>query len=437
MGRPLKIAKAQAVLTITDTATTGSIVTISGGNLTTAPTVGITSGMSFVVASSISGLAANTIYYVDTILSNTTFSVSATQLSVQPRVMASLSNSSGGTVKASFNVVDAYFNNPVTSGGGFPVASANTYGVVGGNTAIVGNQVLAQVAIGINGNGTIYASTGSALVFGDANTNFDTNFVAGTAIQAGTPNINGTSTNYATVGFVSSTGNVDVTVANTVVSGNIIGVSSSDATNLTVNKPVQFIANIGTLVTGTTYFVKNIANADAFTVSTSIGGPEVQMTANTSATTARQQVTYLAGPASLVNATGSTYIYSTQEPGFIVRQKGKQKYLVTGNTSGLTAQCYTANLANAALTPNTMNIVSTNAAAGNVYVQSLNDYNSWLFTANSSPVATANIVSPGQPTGNLGYIDATPVIATFNSANAADSNVANAQPYPIVIINSL
>ena len=35
MGRPLKIAKAQAVLTITDTAQTGSIATISGGNLTT------------------------------------------------------------------------------------------------------------------------------------------------------------------------------------------------------------------------------------------------------------------------------------------------------------------------------------------------------------------------------------------------------------------
>jgi len=304
MGRPLKIAKAQAVLTITDTATTGSIVTISGGNLTTSPTVGIISGMSFVVASSIGGLAASTIYYVDTILSNTTFSVSATQLSVQPRVMATLTNTTGGTVKASFNVVDAYFNNPV-GGTGFPVTNANTYGVVGGNTAIVGKQVLTQVAIGINGNGTIYASTGSALVFGDANTAFDANFVAGTAIQAGTPNINGTSTNYATVGFVGSTGNLDVTVANTVVTGNIIGVSSADATNLTVNKPVQFVANIGTLVAGTTYFVKAIANADAFTVSTSIGGPEVQMAANTSATTARQQITYLAGPASLVNAPGS------------------------------------------------------------------------------------------------------------------------------------
>jgi hypothetical protein len=37
------------------------------------------------------------------------------------------------------------------------------------------------------------------------------------------------------------------------------------------------------------------------------------------------------------------------QAGFIVRQKGKQKYLVTGTVSGLTGQCYLANLANTAL----------------------------------------------------------------------------------------
>jgi hypothetical protein len=461
MGRPLKIAKAQAVLTITNTATAGSVITVSGGNLITSPTVGIMSGMSFICASSISGLVANTVYYVDTILSNNTLSVSQTQLSVQPRVMASLANSSGGTVKASFAVVDAYFNNPV-GGAGFPATNANTYGVVGGNTAIVGKQVLANVAFGVNGTGTIYASTGSALVFGDANTNFDTNFVAGTAIQAGTANINGISTNYATVGFVSSTGNTDVTVANTVVSGNIIGVSSADATDLSVNNPVQFVANIGSLVAGTTYFVKAIANADAFTVSTTIGGPEVQMTANTSATTARQQVTYLVGAASLVNATGSSYIYSTAEAGYIVRQKGKTKYLVTGTVSGLTGACYTANVANTALTPNTMSIIATNAAPGTQYVSSVNDYNSEVFPATVAPgslvtgtvytiysAGTTNWTSVGAMANMTGITFAATgtgsgtglavlstvnpdIIGTFNTAYVA--NAANGQPNPIVTI---
>ena len=179
MGRPLKIAKAQAVLTITDTAETGSIVTISGGNLTTSPITGVASGMPFVVATTVGGLTANTTYYVDTILSNTTFSVSATDLSVQPRVMATLSDTTGGSVLMSVGVVDAYFNNPV-GGAGFPSTNANTYGVVGGNTSIVGSQVLPRVAIGISGTGNIYSSDASALVYG-AGTDFANTLSSGSA----------------------------------------------------------------------------------------------------------------------------------------------------------------------------------------------------------------------------------------------------------------
>jgi len=98
MGRPLKIAKAQAVLTITDTAATGSIVTISGGNLTTSPTVGVAKGMPFQVATTVGGLTAGVTYFINSILSNTTFDVSATDLSVQPQVMATLSDTSSQTV---------------------------------------------------------------------------------------------------------------------------------------------------------------------------------------------------------------------------------------------------------------------------------------------------------------------------------------------------
>jgi len=418
MGRPLKIAKAQAVLTITNTATTGSIVTISGGNLTTSPTVGIASGMSFVVATNISGLVAGTIYYVDTILSNTTFSVSETQLSVQPRVMATLANSSGGTVKASFNVVDAYFNNPL-GGSGFPATNSNTYSVVGGNTAIVGPQVLAQVAIGINGTGTLYtpvAVNTSNVVVG-VGTDL-ANLATGAALQVAVANING-STDYVDLGFASATkGNVSVAVANTTVSGSVIG-TSGNAQTLIADMPIQFSANFGGLTTGTTYFVKTIANAAAFTVSTSQGGPVQAVTANVSVTAnALMNRVVLTANANVV-ASNAAYVYANDEAGFIVRQKGKQKYLVTGSTTGLTAQCLTANVANTALTPNTMTILATYGDELEPIIQNvqyLSDHNAGLFTANSSPIATANIVSPGQPTGNLGYINTYPVIASFNSS---------------------
>jgi len=412
MGRPLKIAKAQTVLTITDTATAGSVVTISGGNLTTSPTVGVTSGMSFVPASSISGLVANTIYYVDTILSNTTFSVSTTQLSVQPRVMATLTNSTGGTVSASFNVVDAYFNNPL-GGTGFPTTNSNTYSVVGGNTAIIGPQVLAQVAIGINGTGTLYSTSGNATVFG-VGTDLANTLSVGSAIQVGVANING-STDYVNLGFAATlSGYANIEISNATATGNFL-TTVGNAQTLFASKPVVLTANIGGLAAGTTYFVNTISNAAAFSVSSYVGGANVPLT-NQNATSYAVQDRVILSTTAATSYANVPFVYANDEAGYIVRQKGKQKYLVKGGTTGLTAQCLTANVANTALTPNSMRILATYANSTTQTVQYLSDHNAGLFTASSSPIATANIVSAGQPTGNLGYINTAPVIATFNSA---------------------
>lgn len=421
MGRPLKIAKAQAVLTITDTAETGSIVTISGGNLTTSPTVGISKGMSFIVASTVGGLTANTIYYVNSILSNTTFDVSATQLSVQPQVMATMTDTTGQTVKVSFNVVDAYFNNPV-GGAGFPATNANTYSVVGGNTAIVGKQVLAQVAIGVNGTGTMYASTGNANVFGTG-TDFANTLSAGSTLQVAVANING-GTDFVSLGTVSGAvaGYANVEISNATATGNFL-TTVGNAQTLFASQPVVLTANIGGLTAGSTYFVKTIANAAAFSVSLVAGGANVGLTDEDAESYAVQDRVVLTANAS-VNATAASFVYANDEAGFIVRQKGKQKYLVTGSTSGLTAQCYMANLANTALTPNTMRVLATYANSDTQTVQSLSDHTAELFTATSGPIATGNIV----------LANATPVYVTFNTAEAANTN--GAQPYPIVTIAS-
>ena len=416
MGRPIKIAKAQAVLTITDTAATGSVVTVTQ-NLNT---LGIIAGMSFVPASSVGGLSANTTYYVDTILSSTTFSASTTQLSVQPRVMATLSDTTGGSVATSVNVVDAYFNNPV-GGAGFPATNANTYSVVGGNTAIIGPQVLTRVAIGVDGTGVIYGDTGNLNVYG-AGTDFANTLSVGSAVQITTSNSPGYSTT-TDIGFVATnTGYVTVAVANTNATGNVIR-TSGNAQTLFVGAPVVFDANTGGLVTGTTYFVDAIANASAFTVSTSQYGPQKAVTTGTTPANAKIDVTVLAVEPT-ANFAGASFVYANDEDGFILRQKGKQKYLVQGSSSGLIAQCYTANLANTALTPNTMNILATDDASATAYVQSLSDFGSLEFTSTSGPVATGNIV----------LANAAPVGATFNTAYAA--NTYGGQPYSIVTISN-
>ena len=97
---------------------------------------------------------------------------------------------------------------------------------------------------------------------------------------------------------------------------------------------------------------------------------------------------------------------------------------MTGGTTGLTAQCYMANVANTALTPNTMRVLATYANSDTQTVQNLSDHNGLLFTATSGPIATGNIV----------LANATPVTLTFNSAEAA--NADNGQPFPIVTIAS-
>ena len=453
MGRPLKIAKAQAVLTITDTTAATGAVTVTESLTTT----GVIAGMPFVVASTVGGLSAATTYYILTVIDANNFTVSATDLSANTtRTAVTLADTTGQSVLASVGVVDAYFNNPL-GGAGFPATNANTYGVVGGNTSIVGSQVLPRVAIGISGTGNIYSSDASALVYG-AGTDFANTLTTGSAIQA--VDAYGTTTN---LGFATATfGYVSVTVANTVVSGNVIG-TTGNALTLAVNQPVSFSANLGTLVTGTTYFVNSTPNAAAFTVSATLGGAPKVMTAATGTPDALQDsITLGANASATITGLGQNYVYANDEAGFIVRQKGKTKYLVQGGTTGLIAQCYTANVANTALTPNTMNILSTDAASATAFVSSVNDYNSELFptqvdaaslsvgtlytiyssgttdwsvcgAASNMTGVTFLATAAGTGTGTAVVNSVNPdVIATFNTAYAA--NTYDGQPNPIVTI---
>ena len=418
MGRPLKIAKAQAVVTITATAAATDIVTTSA-NFTN---LGIIAGMPFVTATNVGGLIAGTLYWILQVINagnNSTFTVSATPLNANPNsTKVDLSATTGQTIATTVAPVDAYFNNP--TGPQWPATNANTYSVVGGNTAIYGSQVLANVAIGVNGTGILYAATDTAYVTG-IGTDLANTLSVGSVVQL--VSTSGTATNYTTLGFANTVpGLTTVAVANTQNTGNIIG-TSGNAQTLLANGTVRFTANLGGLVSGQVYFVKAIANASAFTVSTTLAGAEVDLSNATGTPDAQQDVVELVANAA-VAASGSSFIYATPEAGYIVRQKGKQKYLVQGSTSGLVSQCFTANVANTALLPNTMTITATYANSSTVKVQSLSDHTAELFTATSGPIATGNIVLQ----------NADPAFSSFNAAAAPDAG--NAQPYPIVTIGN-
>ena len=426
MGRPLKIAKAQAVVTLTATNGTTEVVT-TNANFTN---LGIIAGMSFIPASSVGNLVAGTMYWILQVLNagnNSTFTVSSTQLSANPTYTPfNLGTTAAQSVALTVNVVDAYFNNP-NGGAGYPATNANTYSVVGGNTAIYGKQVLCNVAIGVSAAGTVFADTGSDMVTGlgtdFANVPAGANMFALWGSNAYDPHLLGT---------VSAPGsNVLVGLANTNATGNIIGVDvGSDATDLIEDGPVVFDVTAGGIVAGQTYFVLNVANSAAFTITASPGGPEVALTTvGTVSGNAGQEQIQLdansANNASGVDGYGDPYTYATFEAGYIVRQKGKQKYLVTGTTTGLTGAVYTANVANTALLPNTMTIIATYANTSTVNVQSLSDHTAELFTADSG--------GPAYETDNIN--NSAPAFGTFNTAYAA--NTYGGQPYPIVTINGV
>lgn len=396
MGRPLKIAKAQAVITLTATAAATDIVTTSA-NLTN---LGIIAGMPFVTASNIGGLVAGTTYWILEVLSATTFTVSATELSANPTyAKVDLSATSAQTIAATVGLVDSGFNNPQ--------GSANTYGVVGGSTALYGNQVLANVAIGQNGTGTLYGFDDSNVV-GGLGTDL-ANIAAASVIQ-----YVDTDGSLVTLGYVdTATGTANVEISNATATGNFL-TTVGNAQTLFANLPVTLTADIGGLTAGTTYFVKAIPNASAFTVSLTAGGANVGLTDEDAESYALQDTTLLVANAS-ANISGASFVYATPEAGYIVRQKGKTKYLVTGSTSGLTAQCFTANVSNTALTPNTMSIIGTYANTDTVYVQNLSDINSQIFYDTSNANANPDFY------------------ATFNSAE--DANVSAGILNPIITIN--
>ena len=459
MGRPLKIAKA-VMLTLTATNGTTEVVTVSE-NLNT---LNVIAGMPFVIATTTGGLTAGTTYWILEVLSANTFTVSATVPSANPSyTKVNLSTAGPVTVLLSVGVVDFGFQNPdsTAQSGGTSTNPGASYGVVGGNTTIYGSQVLTQVAIGINGTGTLYALSGNANVFGTG-TDFANTTSVGSAIQVAVANNNG-STDYVNLGFVATnSGYANIEISNATATGNFL-TTVGNAQLLFANKPVVLSDNIGGLAAGTTYFVKTIANATAFSVSLDAGGANVGLTNQNATSYAVQDRIILSGTAATSYA-NAAFVYANDEAGFIVRQKGKQKYLVTGLTSGLTAQCTTANVANAALTPNTMSITATTAAPATVFVQSVNNYQTELFEVTVAPSslvigtdytvasvgttnwtavgASANITgvsfvatAVGSGTGTAILTTANPdVIATFNTAYAA--NTYPGQPNPIVVVNN-
>ena len=425
MANKLKIAKASFSGPLTDTTATTNVITVD-------TTFYLTRGDRFVPASTVGGLTGGTTYYVDEVLSSTTFTALTKSWSVQPHVSPTLSTTTGQTVILTFNQVDE----------GYPSDTPQDMGVVGGDTQQYSKQLTAFGAIAIANPGAFWFDTSTTDVYGDKTADFDVNiavgeqlsftgdnipFVVGALVTGVTYVINNTvgtsaaqwiamgatganlgevfiataagagtgSVSYASssanvpLGTVASIDTVSTATASSDAGTDLITVTSTAAFDL--DAPIWFAATIGGLSADTTYFVKTIDSGTTFSVSATLGGTALALTTTTVVSTANIEKLTLGAVSTFTKSAYSGIVGAADEAVYILRQKGKRKYLVSNGPETRQGICTLVNKAQADLLAGEMSIQGTYDNAATTYIESISDVNGLPFDNDSgSPLTQAD-----------------------------------------------
>lgn len=395
MAHALKIKKAQAIITITDTvASTGVITCVENLN-----TLGVIKGMPIVFNSTIDTLIGGTTYYVFQVLTANTFTVSANDPSNNPSIFT-VGDETGLTTLATVAPVGGQSENP----------TSNPYGVVGGNIYIQGSQLLASAYFLQEGDVPLYARTTSPYVYSlDGNINAGDVFGSGYLYDE----------NMTLIGSADSSGGPHPTIIETQETGDLVIANTSGMESLDVGGIITFEANIGGIVANTAYFVLAGASGNAFQISNTAGGSPLALTDDTGSVNAVQSRVTLDANAT-ANLSGTNYFFTNQEDASILRQKGKSKYLVQGIDSGITRVCYTSNTPE----PNTIVVWAEDDDSSYDKLMSFSGHNAIAFNNDTGNIAT----------GNLDIGVATRLYTTFEVAEAA--NASAGVPYPVVRVEN-
>ena len=424
MANKLKIAKSSFSGPLTDTTATTNVITVD-------TTFYLTQGDRFVPASTVGGLTGGTTYYVDEVLSSTTFTALTKSWSVQPHVSPTLTNTTGQSVILTFNQVDE----------GYPSDTPQDMGVVGGDTQQYSKQLTAFGAIAIANPGAFWFDTSTTDVYGDKTADFDVNiavgeqlsftgdnipFVVGALVTGVTYVINNTvgtsaaqwiamgatganlgevfiataagagtgSVSYASssanvpLGTVASIDTVSTATASSDAGTDLITVTSTAAFDL--DAPIWFAATIGGLSADTTYFVKTIDSGTTFSVSATLGGTALALTTTTVVSTANIEKLTLGAVSTFTKSAYSGIQGAADEAVYILRQKGKRKYLVSNGPETRQGICTLVKKAQADLLAGEMSIQGTYDNAGVTYIESISDVNGLPFDDDSgSPLTKA------------------------------------------------
>lgn len=413
MANKLKIAKVSALPVLSDTTATTNVITVDS-------TTGLTIGDRFVPASTVGGLTGGTTYFVNEVLSATTFTALNSDPSVQPQVSPTLTTTTGGSVNLSFNQV----------GEGYPSDTPQDMGVVGGNTAQTGKQLTAFGAVAVSQPGKFWFSTATSDVYGNKDADFTTNvsvgeqlsfvgdnipFTVGALVTGVTYVINntvgtsaaqwiamgatganlgevfiatGAGAGTGTVSYASNGANVPLGTVSALAVVSTPTASSDATTDLItvtstadfdLDAPIYFGAAIGGLSADTTYFVKSIDSGTTFGVSATRGGTALALTTTTVVSTANIEKLELSAVATFTKNEISV-LGSNDEAVYIKRQKGKRKYLVSNAAGTRSGICTLVKKAQADLLAGEMSIEGTYDNAATSYIESVSDVNGLAFT---------------------------------------------------------
>jgi hypothetical protein len=213
--------------------------------------------------------------------------------------------------------VDSGYPNNGTTNNGFSRNYPGVFGGVDNDSAIA-----PYVAIEEAQRGKINSTSGISVIWADSAVFYGSETVAvGSSIYAA-----GVDAAIGTVNTINTPASVtcDSAAASTDL---ILTKGATAATALVGNGPVTFNLDFAGLTAGVVYYVKAIPDSTHFSVSLTPGGAAIQLTDDSDDVTATQGHTITLDANATATVTNSAWTASTPDDGFIVRQKGKKKFL--------------------------------------------------------------------------------------------------------------
>ena len=219
-------------------------------------------------------------------------------------------------------LVDSGYPNDGTTDNGF---DENNPGVVGGNIPDFDESFVidADVCVEQAQYGTIYSTAGITVVWGAGITDFTNTLEEDSIIYAA-----GLDDAIGVVNTVNTPATVTIDAATAGTTDSFTTKGAVAATALVADGPIVLSANYAGLTGGVVYYVKTVVDSTSFTVSATPGGAKLDLTVETNDITASQGQTVTLDAVATATVSNSAWTSAKPDNGYIIRQKGKRKFLV-------------------------------------------------------------------------------------------------------------